>query len=291
MMKQQTSLIGSPMPRDPQRGFSLVEMAVVVVLMAILLGLGLRMQRATQENAAWSETKLKQERIKLALVSYLRTNGRLPCPDSALPPTGVAPAACLVNGGRGVIPWQSVGLSIGDVQDGWYNFFTYRVANRTPASATNWTIKGGAPAAGPFTLAEFTAPLTSLTLQQRSDTGVLGAAMTPYPVVVIISHGRNGAGARTLRGTAVIPTPAGADELANATTTSTSFVMRTPTEDPAATGGAFDDVVAYMTPQDLFGPLVSEKTLIGACPAYCAAPAAGCAATGIPIGNPTATCP
>lgn len=266
-------------------------MAVVVVLMGILLGLGLRMQRATQDNAAWSETKAKQERIKLALIGFLRTHGRLPCPDSALPPTGAEPAACLANAGRGVIPWQAVGLGMGDVQDGWSNFFTYRVANRTPASSNNWTIKGGAVAAAPFNLAEFTSPLTSLTLQQRSDAGVLGAAMTPYPVVILVSHGKNGFGARTSRGTAVLPLPTGADELANATTASTSFVMRTFNENAAATGGAFDDIVAYMTPQDLLGPLVTEKTLIGACPAYCATPAAGCAATGIPIGNPTATCP
>ena len=78
-------------------------MAVVVVLMGIMMTLGLRMLQATQNNAAWSETKLKQERIKVALISFLRTNGRLPCPDSALPPTGVEPAACLVNAGRGVL--------------------------------------------------------------------------------------------------------------------------------------------------------------------------------------------
>lgn len=272
-------------------GFSLVELAVVVVLMGILMGLGLRTLRATQENTAWSETRAKQERIKTALIAHLRSKGRLPCPDAALPPTGVEPAACLVNAGRGVLPWQSLGLSMGDVQDGWANFFTYRVANRTPATATNWTLKGAAPAAGPFTIAEFTTPLTALTLQQRSDAGVLGAAITPHPVVMIISHGKNGSGARTRNGTAVIPLPAGADELANAGAASTSFVMRSPTEDSAATGGAFDDIVAFMTPQDLLGPLVSEKTLIGACQAYCAAPGAGCAATGIPIGNPTATCP
>lgn len=254
--------------RGAAKGFTLVEMAVVITLMAIALTMGLRLLRATQESAAWGETKAKQERIKLALISFLRSNGRLPCPDSALPPTGAEPAACLVNAGRGVLPWRVLGLSLGDVQDGWANFFTYRVANRTPASASNWTIKAGLPAAAPFTLAELTTPLTAFVLQQRSDAGVLGAAQTPHPVVMIISHGKNGAGARTVRGGAVLPLPTGIDELANASTASTSFVTRTPTEVSAATGGAFDDLVAYMAPKDLLQPLLDDKTLKGGTAAY-----------------------
>lgn len=257
-----------PRRRSHCTGFSLVEMAVVITLMAIVLGLGLRMLKATQENAAWSATQLKQDRIKAALVAFLRTNGRLPCPDSALPPTGAEPAACLVNAGRGVLPWKVLGLSVTDVQDGWANFFTYRVANKTPATASNWTIKAGLPAAAPFSIAELTAPLTAFVVQERNGAGVLGAAITPNPVVMIISHGKNGAGARTVRGTAVLPLPTGADELANANTASTSFVIRTPTDVAGAAGGIFDDVVAYMTPKDLLQPLVDDKTLKGSTPAY-----------------------
>jgi hypothetical protein len=261
---------------------------VVVALMAIFMTLGLRMLRATQDGAAWSETKLKQERIKVALISFLRTNGRLPCPDSAIPPTGAEPATCLVNAGRGVLPWRILGLSVADVQDGWSNFITYRVANDTPASSNNWTTKVGATA---FTLGELTAPLVTFSLSERSDAGVLSAAITPNPVVMLISHGKNGAGARTLRGTAVIPLPAGADELANATTASTSFVMRTPTDVAAATGGAFDDVVAYMTPNQLLQALLDDKTLKGVCSSYCVTPAPACVAVAVPVGNPAPTCP
>lgn len=255
-----------PLPlRRTGAGFTLVEMAVTVTLMAIALTMGLRMLRVTQENAAWSDTRAKQERIKVALVSFLRTNGRLPCPDSALPPTGAEPASCLLNAGRGVLPWRTLGLSVADVQDGWANFFTYRVANRTPITSTNWTVATGATA---FTLGELSAPLAALTLQERDAAGVLGAAITPSPVVMLVSHGKNGAGARTLRGTAPIPLPTGADELVNATTASTSFVMRPPSDVTAATGGAFDDVVAYMSPRDLLQPLVDDKTLKGGTPTY-----------------------
>ena len=88
-----------------------------------------------------------------------------------------------------------------------------------------------------------------------------------------------------------LPMPAGADELANATLGSFAFVMRTPTDVTGAAGGIFDDLVAYMTAQDLLQPLLIEKTLKGVCLAYCAAPASSCLATAIPVGNPSATCP
>ncbi|MEN9376977.1 MAG: hypothetical protein RL710_2134 [Pseudomonadota bacterium] len=245
-------------------GFTLVEMAVVVTLMAIVLTMGLRLLSATRDSAAWSETKVKQERIKGALLAYLRTNGRLPCPNSVAPWDGAEDTPCLVNAGRGIVPWQALGLSIGDVQDGWSNFFSYRVANRTPATSSNWTLTAGATA---FTLGELGTPLTAFTLRERDAAGVLGAAVVPNPVVMIISHGKNGAGARTVRGT-VLPAPTGVDELANATVASTSFVSRTPTEVAAAFGGLFDDVVASMSPRDLLQPLVDDKTLKGSTPAF-----------------------
>lgn len=276
------------------RGFTLIEMAVVVLLMGIILTMGLRVLQATQENAAWSETRLKQDRIKVALIGFLRTNGRLPCPDAALPPTGVEPASCLAAAGRGVLPWRVLGLSIGDVQDGWSNFFTYRVANGTPATSKNWTTKT-VPATS-FSIRELTVPLATFNFQERSDAGVLGAAITPNPVLMLISHGKNGAGARTVRGTAVMPPPVGVDEFANANSASTSFVMRTPTSVTAAPGGAFDDVVTYMTPNQLLQPMLDDKTLKGVCNAYCSPSpgASGCVpplTSPIPIGLPNPTCP
>ena len=242
----------------------MVEMAVVLAIMAVALTLGLSLLNANQQNAAWSETKLKQERIKVALIAYMRTNGRLPCPNSVAPWDGAEDTPCLANAGRGIVPWQALGLSLSDVQDGWSNFFSYRVANRTPVTSSNWTLTTGV---APFTIDELTTPLVAFTVQRRDTAGVLAPAMVPNPVVMIISHGKNGAGARTIGGTQ-IAAPTGADELANAGAASTSFVIRTPTDVAAAAGGLFDDIVAYLTPTDLLQPLVDDKTLKGSTAAY-----------------------
>ena len=239
------------------KGFSLLELAVVIAAVSVLMTMGLGLMRAKQESAAWSETKLKQEKIKIAIGNFLRNNGRLPCPNNVTPWDGAEDTPCLAALGRGVLPWLALGLGRGDVQDGWGNFISYRVANRTPVTASNWTIIAGATA---FTLEELKAPLPAITVQERSLAGALGT-ITNNAVVVLISHGKNGLGARTVGGTLNVA-PVGTDELANATPTSVSFVTRTPTEVVGATG-FFDDIVAYMTPQDLLQSLVDDKTLRG----------------------------
>jgi hypothetical protein len=244
----------------------LIEMAVVLVLVTIAASLGLGLMRANLEKAAWNETRVKQDRIKAALGAFLRTNGRLPCPNSAAPWDGAEDSPCLVNAGRGIVPWQALGIGRGETQDGWGNFFTYRVANRTPVSSSNWTITTGV---GAFSIAELTSPLASITLQQRDAAGVLGPAIAPNPVVVIVSHGKNGNGARTVQGTLIpLPAAAAADELVNATTASTSFIDRAPNDVAASTGGIFDDLVSYLTPTDLMQPLVDNKTLMGSTVAF-----------------------
>ena len=330
-----------------QSGFTLAEIAVVLAVIGIAMTMGLKLLTATLENSAISETKAKQERIKLALVSFMRSNGRLPCPDTtAAPtaPTGIEAAICTTAvlatnpaAGSGVVPWLTLGLGREAVLDGWGNYFTYRVANfrpvDPPASVTaggvspplhlynnhNWTTNAG------FDIRSLTpTPAASAPTPAASSYATLfvrtrvtpSAALTDEArnaVAVILSHGKNGLGARTVKAVAVAPLPtasAAADERTTGTVGSKIFVKR-PINDLALDavsnpGGPIDDLVAYLTPQDLLQPLINEKTLLGACRAYCGASAAGgCTpltpASGIPLisvgasaplpAAPTSTCP
>lgn len=289
-----------------QAGFTLAEIAVVVLLIGIALSMGLKMVTATMENASLSDTRAKQERIKLALVGFLRANGRMPCPDSnGGVPTGAEPAACAAVNGYGVLPWQALGLPRDAVIDGWGHFFSYRVANIPAAVAApvgptpvhrfanqNWVARPG------FDIRAFAAApavgFQSLTVQNR-DPGPALTIESRTAIAVIISHGRNGLGAKTTRVGARIA-GAAADEATNATLGSVTFVRRPITDNVAAPGGAFDDIVAYLTPQDLLQPLIAERTLLGACAAYCTGGGpAPCATTvaPIPIGatGPGLACP
>jgi prepilin-type N-terminal cleavage/methylation domain-containing protein len=252
------------------KGFTLVELSIVVVLIGIIMTMGLKTFTATIDNSLISETKSKQERIKIALVGYLRTNGVLPCPDnsgSAVVATGVAAATCnaAAANGYGVVPWQTLGISRETVVDGWGNYFSYRIANGSPGK--NWTAK--ASASNDFTINELKTPTDALTVQElNADSSTLVDA-TKKAVVVILSHGKNGFGAKTTKvGARMSADDAGNGEKTNAANGTATFVRRPITDSAAAFNGQYDDFVAYMTPQDLLQPLINEGTL-KACTGYC----------------------
>ena len=288
----------------PRTGFTLAEMAIVVLIIGIAMTMGLKMVTATLENTAYSETQSKQERIKLALIGFMRTNGRLPCPDSAAGvPTGAEAATCATAvTAYGVVPWQTLGLPREATQDGWGNFFTYRVANFANATLVaagpatpplhprinqNWAVRTG------FDIVSYANAATTPGYQSLLINTSGGVAEARNVVAVILSHGKNGLGAKTVASpTRIAIAGAGADETTNATAATTTFVRRPVTDSTAAPGGAYDDLLMPLTPQDLLQPLMNEKTLLGVCQAYCAAPGAGCTTTvAIPVGNSPLTCP
>lgn len=293
-------------------GFTLAEIAVVLAIIGIAMTMGLKMLTATLENSAYSETRAKQERIKLALVSFMRSNGRLPCPDTALPATGnevpappvppALPTSCNATAaaGYGVLPWLTLQIPRDAALDGWGNLFSYRVANSFAPVLKNWTSK---TVGTPFTINELPTSSVALIIQERDTPASVLNQITNQAVVVILSHGKNGLGALTTRGNARVPPPTVAvalDENTNGTVGSRTFVRRAFNDSPLVAGtnpgGPFDDLVAYMTPQDLLQPLINEKTLLGQCYAYCTAaavppPGPACVPTAIPIGAVPATCP
>jgi prepilin-type N-terminal cleavage/methylation domain-containing protein len=315
-------------------GFTLAEIAVVLAIIGIAMTMGLKMLTATFENSAYSETKAKQERIKLALVSFMRSNGRLPCPDTTAllaNPTGVEAAACTFPplipallaanraAGSGVVPWATLGLPREAVLDGWGNYFTYRVANFVaidPVTSItvggvspplhlynnhNWTSRIG------FDIRSLTTPASApsvpvpsyatFTIQTRLTPAALPTDEARNAVVVILSHGKNGLGARTTRPVAVAALPAAAvapDERQTGTPGTIIFYRRAVNDvaiDAANNpGGPIDDVVAYLTPQELLQPLINEKTLKGQCQAYCDVATAGTGCTPlIPASGPQIT--
>ncbi len=71
-----------------QKGFSLIELAIVLVVVALLLG-GLLVPLTMQiEQQKIRETQKSMEEIKDALVGFALANGRFPCPASPAIPTG-----------------------------------------------------------------------------------------------------------------------------------------------------------------------------------------------------------
>lgn len=249
------------------KGFTLVEMALVVLLVGILLTFGVGLVQSQMENSAINVTKKRQEAIRDALIGYLGQFHRLPCPESALAPPpgpnvsldgiedragGTAGTPPVPNPATqcvttfGTLPFVTLGLSREMALDGWNNFFTYQVSN-TPY---DWT--------------------RSASFNTGNQGGILvndrpNIALVPYPtpaVVVLVSHGKNGAGAFTIRGQRnLLPVATDVDQLEN-TDNNSVFVRREMTNSETAPGGTFDDIVAVYLPADLVAPTVQNKSTL-----------------------------
>lgn len=245
------------MRRSHSAGFTLAEMAIVVLLVSIMMTMGLSVLKAQTDSAAYSVTNKKQAAIKDALVAYLRSNWRLPCPDTnfiggtaPLIPDGLEnrvganTTACISN--FGVLPYVTLGLPREMALDGWSNYMSYHVS-----IAPDWSLTATFNPAAVGSIVVNSAPATPLTINA---------------VAVVVSHGKNGNGAYTIKGSRnMVPTtadPLAVDEQENTNIAANLiYFKREFTDVPAAVGGAFDDVVMYLQAEDLLTPLRNDGSL------------------------------
>lgn len=97
--------------RHKQRGFSLVELSIVVLIMGLLLG-GLMMPLSVQrENAKYREAVHQLRSISTNIEGFALANGYLPCPATPASNGYAAPAGggCVVQ--HGFVPATTLDLS------------------------------------------------------------------------------------------------------------------------------------------------------------------------------------
>lgn len=117
-----------------QGGFSLIEMAMVLLILGILLGGVLSAVSVSTDNIRISNTQAQLREIEQALYGYAQVNGRLPCPATNSSAGIEAP----VGGGActnyfGFVPSATLGLYGGINEDGllldaWQNPYRYGVS-------------------------------------------------------------------------------------------------------------------------------------------------------------------
>jgi prepilin-type N-terminal cleavage/methylation domain-containing protein len=131
--------------KQPQRGFTLVEMAMVLVIFGLLLAALLVSLQAQRNLALQTETNNTLNVAKKALLGFAQTQGRLPCPATAASNGAESP----VGGGVctqqiGLLPAATLGIQPVDAQgfalDGWNNQIRYAV---TTANANVFTTASG----------------------------------------------------------------------------------------------------------------------------------------------------
>ncbi len=228
-------------------GFTLVEIAVVLLIVALLMG-GLVPTLSGQiERRRVSETSKQLDEIQQALIGYAVINGRLPCP-AAPNATGVespAGGGICTNLHNGFLPAATLGLpgtdSAGYAVDAWGNRIHYAVTGWGPNTFTtsNGMSTKGISNLSPDLLVCSTAPSTPGSCNS-------GTSLTSNGVpAVIFSTGKNG------------PLGNGPDEQANLDGTNVTFVSHTPTASP----NEFDDLVIWISPNILVSRMVATGKL------------------------------
>ena len=255
-----------------QNAFTLVEMAVVLVIIGLVIS-GLLVSLSAQvEQKSFHETETTLDNIKEALLGYAMANGRFPCP-AATPGTGVtavesptnaatAGVAC-TNSLNGYVPGVTLGITPTDpngyVLDGWNNPIRYAISNISDGTYYIFTNSSGMKNANSASCSPNCGMtwIASQTLLSVCSTGTGIAAgacssattrLTQGAVMVIYSTGKNTA----IGG-------AGTDEAANLDADA-AFVSHVPFG-VGATNGEFDDLVEWISASSIFGRLVQANQL------------------------------
>jgi type II secretion system protein G len=123
-------------------GFTLVEMAVVLIIMGFIIGALVTPLTAQVEQSRLSEANKDLSEIKEALLGYVAVNGFFPCPDTS--GDGVADGCANTNSTastEGNLPWSTLGLKSNDP---WGKSYQYRVNNAFTAPFNLNTTGSGA---------------------------------------------------------------------------------------------------------------------------------------------------
>ena len=248
------------------RGFTLTELAIVMMIIALLAG-GLLMTFAAQtENRQIADTQRTLESARDALIGFAVANGRLPCPATAVSngredPIGGGACTITLDGGAGslvqpgFVPAITLGIgptnTAGQLTDAWGNPVRYAVTRVTssvpPGVSVNAFTTAGALRAAGYT--GLTTDLTVCVDLAGAPAGVCPAGQTATLVAALVfSTGKTGNSG-----------PLGPDEQDNlnvgvATSRNPYFVTHGPLVD-------FDDMVVTLSANVLYGRLVAAGAL------------------------------
>ncbi|KAF0166851.1 MAG: proteinral secretion pathway protein H [Rhodocyclaceae bacterium] len=250
----------APAPTIAERGFTLIELAIVMFIVTLLLGGMLLPLSAQQDIRNFGDTQKRLTDARDALLGFAIANDRLPCPASAASnglESPVGGGVC-TNPHDGFFPAATLGLSPVDSQgyflDGWSGETTSRVRYAiSTANTSAFTTQSGMKNTGLTTLAPdlqicstgvgMTNPGVPLTATCAANTSLATDA-----VAVVYSLGKNA-------GTA----GAGTEENHNPNPSSTLVADRAFVN--ATQGSAFDDQMLWLSKSTLFNRMVAAGRL------------------------------
>jgi prepilin-type N-terminal cleavage/methylation domain-containing protein len=259
-----------------QAGFTLVEIAIVIVIATLVLGALLVPLAGQIESRRVKDARAKIEEVKEAVLGFAAANGRLPCPAAAgsngresfcTTDSGGCTATTVVQThGRcsnffdGYLPAATLGISPTDGNgfaiDPWESQagrWRYAVSDKTIATVNYaLTAANGMRSATIASIADPANKLLFVCARGGSTTATsCGAgvpALTEQAPIVIWSVGRNASA-----------TGASTDEQENGD--ADAFFVSHDLTDAAGASGEFDDIVGWLSLHVLFSRMLSAGQL------------------------------
>ena len=250
-----------------QSGFTLVELAIVILIMGLILG-GLALPLSTQlENGRIQETRELLESAESAVFGFALVNGHLPCPATP----GSNGLASTAGGGcttqHGFVPATTLGLNgprndDNLLLDAWANPVRYSVSAADVDGDSDWDFTA------PGEMQDVTMPLLTPDLVVCSSAGGSSPTSCANPAttltssapLVVFSMGKDwasfgGPDQQENVGATLGGGPSGATYPVPADAVS---VSRGPSDQP---GVEYDDLVRWSSPAGLYHRLVSAGQL------------------------------
>lgn len=204
-------------------GFSLIEMAIVLIIIGVMGGFTLPALKLMLDWQKGMTTAEHQEKILYALASYAVQHNILPYAADPNNPSGIQEKTRR----RGIVPYADLGLPEAIAKDGYHRWFTY-VVDDYYAVLPQWS----APQQRPSRLCEKIKHLNPLTIKGVPENVALA----------LISHGSEGRGAYPL-----VSLPQGQDEAQNATSDK-EIIDRPISQNPS---NPFSHKVVWVTAKNL----------------------------------------
>ncbi len=245
-------------------GFTIAELAVVLVIVGLLIG-GLLVPLANQVEARnFADTQKQLEYAREALLGFAIANGRLPCPASSSSAGDESPSggvSVCTNHYDGYLPAKALGMqqldSSGYSIDAYNNRIRYSLAQTvtpagctsTPAFSSSVNLKANGLQCQPADLSICKSSQASGFNGTSCGVASNDLVNANTVVAIVYSTGKNGSTIDALR----------SDEQANLAATAT-FVHHSPTPS-TATGGEYDDQMIWISAGILYGRMVSAGVL------------------------------
>lgn len=239
-------------------GFTLIEMAVVLLILGTLLGGLLTAVTQVSENARRTDARSQLERIEEALYGFAQAYGYLPCPATSTSDGYEAP----IGGGdctaqHGFVPAATLGL-YGSINadalllDPWSNPYRYSVAVRDSSGNDRaFTDQGGLNT-------EFSdGNLTTTDMLRVCEDETSGATCTATVLsdlvpAIVLSMGADWA---TFTSASETENAGGATDGVYSISNTEDFISTEFSED------LFDDILIWISPYVLYGRLITAGQL------------------------------